>query len=282
MKKRFVLIAVFIVSVAGFMGCAADPSSKYGGDTLFAGLPQATSELSHFKKLSNIGYIVGYSEHRKDPLWAAYRLKRMENPPNPGPRPKKFKMDERTDAKVKHEDYTNSGYDRGHMAPNWAIATRYGQDAQLETFLMSNICPQKHKLNGGMWKYLEMIIAKAYANQFGDIWVFAGPIFDDDVQTLKSGDEIPDEFYTIMVIIEDDQIQMQAFVMGQEQSGREPLGNFITNIDNIEDKTGLDFFTDLPDKLEEKLESSTPSQAWLVEEQFVNELPKDCRETAPR
>jgi endonuclease G len=281
-KKRLILTAVFVVSVAGLTGCAVDPVSKYGGDTLFAGLPQATSASSRFKKLSNIGYMVGYSEYRKDPLWAAYRLKRIENPPNPGPRPSKFKVDERTDAKIKHEDYTNSGYDRGHMAPNWAIATRYGQDAQLETFLMSNICPQKPGLNRGMWKCLEMIIAKAYANQFGDVWVLVGPIFDDDVQTLESGVEIPDEFYVIMVIIEDNQIQMQAFVIDQEQSGRKPLKNFITDVDSVEDKTGLDFFTDLPDELEERLESSTPSRVWLVEEQFINELPKDCREIAPR
>jgi len=86
----------------------------------------------------------------------------------------------------------------------------------------------------------------------------------------------------IMVIIEDNQIQMQAFVMDQEQNGRKPLKNLIADVDSVEDKTGLDFFTDLPDRLEEKLESSTSSQVWLVENRFINELPKDCRETAPR
>lgn len=127
-----------------------------------------------------------------------------------------------------------------------------------------------------------MITAKAYANQFGDVWVLAGPIFDKDVETLKSGVEIPDEFYTIMVIVTDKKIQMQAFVMEQEQSGRKPLENFITNVDSIEDKTGLDFFVNLPDTLEEKLESSTPPNAWKVEDLFINELPPDCRGTAPR
>ncbi len=56
-------------------------------------------------------------------------------------------MDTLTIAKVTHNDYTHSGYDRGHMAPNYAIATRYGQEAQKETFLMSNIVPQLGNLN---------------------------------------------------------------------------------------------------------------------------------------
>ncbi len=282
MRKRLILTAVFIISAIGFAGCAANPAKKYGGDTLFAGSPQATTASSYCKELSNEGYMVGYSEDRKDPLWAAYRLGRMESAYSSEPRPSMFKVDERTGAKVRHEDYTNSGYDRGHMAPNWAIGTRYGRDAQIETFYMSNICPQKPGLNQGMWRCLEMITAKAYANQFGDVWVLAGPIFDKDVETLKSGVEIPDEFYTIMVIVTDKKIQMQAFVMEQEQSGRKPLENFITNVDSIEDKTGLDFFVNLPDTLEEKLESSTPPNAWKVEDLFINELPPDCRGTAPR
>ena len=53
-------------------------------------------------------------------------------------------MDERTAARVSHDDYKpgTDRFDRGHMAPNHAIATRYGREAQLETFLMSNVCPQ--------------------------------------------------------------------------------------------------------------------------------------------
>jgi endonuclease G len=200
----------------------------------------------------------------------------MDNPPAPGPRPNKFKTDDRTDAKVKHEDYTNSGYDRGHMAPNWAIATRYGQAAQLETFFMSNICPQKPALNRGLWKCLEMIVAKDYANQFGDIWVLVGPVFDGDIETLPSGVEVPDSFYMIIVALENEQIRIQAFLIDQQQEEREPLDNFITNVDFVEDETGLNFFADLPDVLEERLESAVPPNIWKVDEMFISDIPYDC------
>jgi endonuclease G len=277
MKRRLFCIAVLVIGVA-LAGCNAPPGTLCSciGDKLFAGLPRSTSEYSQFKELSNIGYIVGYSESRKDPLWAAYRLMAMDNPPAPGPRPDKFKTDDRTEAKVKHDDYTNSGYDRGHMAPNWAIATRYGQAAQLETFFMSNICPQKPALNRGLWKCLEMIVAKAYANQFGDIWVIVGPVFDSDIETLPSGVEVPDSFYMIMVVLENEQIHIQAFLINQQQEGRESLNNFITNVDSVEDETGLDFFADLPDALEEHLESAVPTSLWKVDKRFISDIPDDC------
>ncbi len=70
-------------------------------------------------------------------------------------RPFRFEIDIRTDAKVNHDDYTGTGYDRGHMAPNAALLAQYGQIAQLETYLMSNICPQTGSLNRGIWAKLE-------------------------------------------------------------------------------------------------------------------------------
>jgi hypothetical protein len=39
---------------------------------------------------------------------------------------------------------SGGGFDRGHMTPNFAIASQYGSLAQLETFLITNISPQKN------------------------------------------------------------------------------------------------------------------------------------------
>lgn len=129
---------------------------------LYGGLPKALSSSAEFKVLKNKGYTVGYSEKHKDPVWAAYRLFRVDNPPKL-PRPGQFAVDERTEAHVGPGAYARSGYDRGHMAPNHAIATRYGQEAQLETFLMSNVCPQRPDLNRRVWQSLEAIEADDYA-----------------------------------------------------------------------------------------------------------------------
>ena len=80
-------------------------------------------------------------------------------------------MDPRTRAKVNHYDYTNSGYDRGHMAPNYGIALSHGVKAQMKTFLMSNITPQQTALNTGIWRELEMNVANNYNRRFNEIWI---------------------------------------------------------------------------------------------------------------
>lgn len=55
--------------------------------------------------------------------------------------------------RARHEDYTNSGYDRGHMCP--AADRSKNTDMMKETFIMTNVCPQLPALNRGAWKRLE-------------------------------------------------------------------------------------------------------------------------------
>ena len=80
----------------------------------------------------------------------------------------------------------------------------------------------------------------------------------------------------IMVVFENKKIRIQAFIIDQQQTGRPPLENFITNVDTIEDETGLNFFADLPDVLEERLESAAPPNIWKVDERFISDIPDDC------
>ena len=161
------------------LGASSQPTSQSLRGYTYAGLPKG----AEYKLLMNKGYIVGYSERHKDPVWAAYRLFRTDSPYQ-FRRPSRFAIDERTAARVSHNDYTNSGYDRGHMAPNSAIMSRYGREAQIETFLMSNVCPQQPNLNRGMWEELESREANDYADRFGQVWVIDGPIFDANPRRL--------------------------------------------------------------------------------------------------
>ncbi|MFC1467798.1 DNA/RNA non-specific endonuclease, partial [Verrucomicrobiota bacterium] len=113
----------------------------YGDDQIYGGRPkQKLTALHRATLLKNSGYTVGYSDHFELPLWSAYRVFNVPKLES-GKRPSRFTTDTRTKARVSHNDYTRSGFDRGHMAPNYAIATRYGRTAQKETFLMSNIIP---------------------------------------------------------------------------------------------------------------------------------------------
>ena len=236
------------------------PVSEYRA-FIYGGLPKADEPLTI---LRNKGYIVGYSEKHKDPAWVAYRLFRVDNPPTL-PRPKRFLVDDRTEARVKHSDYTGTGYDRGHMAPNHAIATRYGKQAQLETFLMSNICPQRPSLNRQLWRRLESIAANDYANRLEEIWVIVGPIFGEDGGRLPGGVDVPVSFYKIIVDEVAGKPRMLAFIMRQEVRGDEAPRLFLTSIDKIEARAGIDFFPMLKDSIEDVVEAEDNDDMWGAE-----------------
>ena len=141
--------------------------------------PSPPERAGPARVLANTGYVVGYSDELGNPLWAAYRVRDAEPRPAP-PRPDEFAVDMRTVARIDPDTYSRSGYDRGHLAPNFVIATRYGTQAQRETFLMSNIVPQKHALNAGLWKELEQRIATSYPGRFGGLVLKSGSfIFDE-------------------------------------------------------------------------------------------------------
>lgn len=235
---------------------SGDKQHIYGGTPHAAGLAD-----SSIRVLTNTGYIVGYSDTLGNPLWAAYHLHdvaKLESPP----RPDNFTPDLRTAARIDSSVYTKSDYDRGHMAPNYAIATRYGKSAQEETFQMSNISPQRHALNAGPWKQLEQKIATNYPGRFGEVWVIAGPVFGANPEKLKRRVAIPEAFYMIVVDESDGRVRAEAFVFPQETPASSPIDNYLTSIDEIERRTGLDFLGELPDEAENTLEARKVERAW--------------------
>ncbi|MBI2496945.1 MAG: DNA/RNA non-specific endonuclease [Opitutae bacterium] len=210
--------------------------------------------------LANTGYVVGYSDLLGDPLWAAYRVRDTDLKDSP-PRPEQFALDPRTVARIDPAVYDRSGYDRGHLAPNYAIATRYGPQAQAETFLMSNVMPQKHGLNAGLWKSLEQKIATSYPGRFGEVWVIAGPVFGPRPDKLRRRVAVPEACYMIIVDESDGRIRAEAFVFPQDPVSTQ-LDTYLTSIDEIERRTGLDFLAGLPDEAESALESRKVERAW--------------------
>ena len=236
------------------------------GQGAFAGLPRSSRPVT---VLRNSVFIVGYDEARKCPLWVVYRV---DGPPRHETleRPSRFRIDDRTRARVSHDAYTNSGFDRGHMAPNYAIYSRHGREAQLETFLMTNVCPQTPDLNRRRWNELEQRVAgpaaagRSWAERYLAVWVVTGPIFDDDPTHLPSGVEIPDAFYKILLEICDSRHELRslAFILPNAPRVDGALESFLVSIAEVESRTGLDFFHMLDDDLERALESVRAPALW--------------------
>lgn len=222
--------------------------------------------------LVNKGYVSGYDSDLRDPRWVCYRLFPVKDAKT-WPRPGVFSHDPRVPNSPDHAAYTNSGYDRGHMAPNAAIATHYGREAQIETFLTTNICPQLPGLNRQPWEAFERLESDTYAQEFDSLWVVTGPIFEDPEIELMSGVRVPSAFYKILVAVKDGRPMMLAVVMPQELHDKQSLDHLVTTVRDIEVRTGLDFFHDLPDDVENALENSKPSESWDYHRELLPRFP---------
>ncbi len=238
------------------------PLKALGGKHAYAGLPKENGYPSPLRMLSNLAYTVGYDERRGNPAWAVYRLP-AETLPQRFPRPSRFRTDNRTSTKVTPEVYTNSGFDRGHLVPNHAIATRFGATAQEETFLMSNIMPQEPALNQGPWRKLEAVLADETAARCREIWVSVGPVYRGAPRSLQGKTLVPGACFMLVADeLPRGGVRLQAIIMPQEASRSADFRSYVTSVDAVERLTGLDFFTELPDELEAELEINA-ADYWL-------------------
>lgn len=232
------------------------------------GEPVPHTLVGPYHVLVNQGYVSGYDAGIQDPRWVETRFFAVANPTSAG-RPSEFSPDNRIEPEyqVNTHYWTKSGFDRGHMAPNWGVSICYGRSAQLETFLLTNVVPQSPALNRGLWETLEKIISNDYAERFGQVWVICGPVFGANPGTLKDGKVlIPDMCYKIVLRVDQDgsphalAFEMpQDLPMGHQQSD---LLQYLTTVSKIEQDTGASFFPDLPGSTRASLENEMSSRLW--------------------
>lgn len=238
---------------------------------LYQGAPKSLSAKNTdtwFRVLRNHGFILGYSDSRQNPLWVEYALTPVAEKITSLKRPVNFKSDWRNLKLVSSGSYTNSGYERGHLAPSYAISLLYGKQGQADSFLMTNVSPQKPRFNQKLWQRLEEFELKNFTRLADKVWVVTGPVFTGSRERLSSNwmVEIPDAFYKIYITearANKPAIAI-AFLVPQTVTGKESLNKFVTSIDVIEKQTGLDFFPDLDDKTETRLESTIVTQPWNI------------------
>ena len=204
-------------------------------------------------------YTLSYREKDEQAEWVAYELKQDELSDNNFDRPY-FEIDNAVPTKAANwRNYKNSGYDRGHLCP--AGDRRFDKQAYVETFLTSNITPQLHDFNSGVWNRLEQQVRR-WAKKYDGVYVVTGGILNNSLGSI--GDEnvtVPAQFYKIILDRQGDNYKVLAFLMPHRESA-EALNSFVTTVDNIEELTGIDFFPKLDDELETKLEASKSYSNW--------------------
>ncbi len=235
------------------------------GRVLFAGVPLRVGAPApdDVRVLDRGSFLVGWSKKLRHPVWVAYHVP-AEAAHETGERPN-FRKDDAAPGSPSASAYERSGYDRGHMAPNHAIASRFGADHQKNTFLMSNVVPQAPALNRGVWREVEHRIADLWTARWGEIWVVVGCIpSENDKKIGKDGVDVPDKFYQIVVAQDGYDVRAFALLFDQDAAWRMWPTQAIATIDEVEELSGFDFLPDLPDFIERPLEAGRPTRLWPV------------------
>lgn len=162
--------------------------------------------------------------------------------------------------RVKHSDYTNSGYDRGHLVMSEErTATEEDNKA---TFILSNILPQRPDLNRGVWLDLENYCNDLCLDSNKELFIYAGGIFHTN-NTIGAGVAVPDSCFKIIVILDRGQklkdvnvnTQVIAVVMPNiDGVMNDTWDKYNTTIRRIENSTGYDFLNNISKSVQDIIE----------------------------
>lgn len=173
----------------------------------------------------------------------------------------KFK-DEKT-GKYKYDGY---GYDRGHLAPS--ADYRWSSKALSESYFYSNMSPQVADFNRKKWADLEGLL-RGYIHDHPEtqLYIVTGPILNDSLPKQKrsvNGLSIPKYYFKVALDLTNK--KAIGFIMPNKDI-KYPISSFSVPINKVETTTGIDFFYQLSDSLEEALENQNYVTDWVPEKQ---------------
>jgi endonuclease G len=221
----------------------------------FAYLPTSTTK----QVIKHSYYALSYNEKYEQAEWVSYFLRSEKEGIGHFKRPRFINDPKVTTESADSDNYKKSGFDRGHLCA--AADMRFSKSAYDETFFTSNVAPQKHNFNDGIWKRLEEK-SRYWATKYNGIYVVTGGILQKGLPTIGSEKvAIPNYFYKVLYCNYQGKNKMVAFLIPSVNS-KEPLYKFVVSVDSIEKMTGIDFFPQLNDEVESELERKSDYKAW--------------------
>ena len=129
---------------------------------------------------------------------------------------------------------------------------------------MTNICPQHPNLNGGDWHELEQACRRWAEKE--KLYIVCGPILYKKALNPPIGKEhqirVPDAFFKVILTgVEKGKPKAIGFIY-KNSVGNRPLDSYVNSIDQVERITGLDFFSALPDDVENRIEKEYRMEDW--------------------
>ena len=170
------------------------------------------------------------------------------------------------------DPYWQSGYDHGHICPSQDRVC--SEEANRQTFCLTNMQPQNNKFNAGVWAKMETQI-RTWANNFDTLFVCKGGTIDKAEHIIEyvcgkshqatrvNADHVPVPKYFFMAVLGKKGTSFKATGFWIPQEGypsTNDLKVYATNIHALQINTGIDFFCNLPDDIENQVETVAHSQ----------------------
>ena len=185
---------------------------------------------------NHIFYDLGYSYEYNMALWSRYTLD-SEKLENIVPRPKKrFILDENLPKRtITHDDYTKSGYDRGHLTP--VDDLQYSYESASSTFVITNVVPMEKSFNRGIWQRLENYVSD-FIEKYNEAVIVTGPIFEGNLSYMGKDFNIPipTSFYKLLVSDKCTEVYIV-----QHKNSSDDLSIFKSDLETLQKKTGIEF-----------------------------------------
>ena len=207
-------------------------------------------------------YTLSYNRSKATPNWVAWKLDSSWI--GSTPRQDDYRPDQVLPAgwyQVLSEDYSSSGYDRGHMCPSGDRTISIPVNSS--TFLMTNFVPQLAANNQGPWEDLESY-CRTLASQGNELYIFDGPYGDQG--TIAGGRiTVPQYTWKVVLVLPSGQNDLQRIWKGTRAFGvivpnfapvdiNAPWRNFRVTVNQVENLTGYDFFNKVPKNTQEIIE----------------------------
>jgi len=234
---KFLTIVMVLLSAVAYADSSCDQMLSYGYPVV-----QVTTSNTI---LCRLAYVVNYSSVTKDPVYSAEYL-RKENISTKLIRVNAFKADPDLSPGKRAElsDY-NKAFDRGHMTPFEDVTVNSA--AALQSFYLSNMCPQNLHLNRGLWRAIEDQ-TRAWAKGSSDgVYVITGPIFGDSPYTIGHNRvAVPSKFFKI--VIDKQHTQAIAFIVSNfTPIHTKSLKPYVVTVHDVEVATHINFTPTLLD-----------------------------------
>lgn len=217
-----------------------------------------------------VNYSVEWDREKKSQRWSCYqlyngfggRVGRYSGDPQYPEDPELASSDY-----LSHDYFKGSGYDHGHICPS--ADRQYSAEANKQTFYLTNMQPQKNSFNAGLWASMEERVRRwiALSPVTDTLYVCKGGTIDneDDIIERIDGKLIVPRYFFMAVLYKSAKgYKAVALFADQtaESSANADLHRYMMSIDALEERTGIDFFCNLPDEIESVIEADADTDWW--------------------